>query len=84
LERVLDQIQYPERPKDWIDPTFRLWKPLIIEFKFPFLKKSILPRRGVSIQEVAAALAGSDSTFDVGMLADWVVEPAPEARVGSG
>lgn len=81
LERVLDQVQYPERPKSWIDLTFHLWKPLITEFKFPFLKKSILTRRGVSIQEVAAVLAGSNSTFDVGMLADWIAEPASETRV---
>lgn len=81
LERMLDQVQYLDWPKNSIDPTFRLWKPLITEFKFPFLKKSILTRRGVSIQEVSAVLAESDSTFDVGMLADWIAEPASEARV---
>jgi len=82
LERVLDRIQYPERPKDWIDPTFRLWEPLITEFKFPFLKKSILTRRSVSMQEVLEVLAKSGSTFDVGMLVNWIAEPVPESRVG--
>ena len=82
LERVLDQIQYRERPKDWIDPTFRLWKPLITEFKFPFLKKSILTRRSVSMQEVLEVLAKSGSIFDAGMPVNWIAESVPEARVG--
>lgn len=69
LERALDRIPYAERPKNRIDPTLHLWKPLIIELKFPFLKKSILTRRVVSIAEISAALAESGSTYDVDMLA---------------
>lgn len=80
LERLLDQVQYLDWPKSWIDPTFRLWKPLITEFKFPFLKKSILTRRGVSIQEISTVLAESGSTFDAGMLADWIPEVTAETR----
>ena len=80
LERVLGQVQYLDWPKSWIDPTYRLWKPLITEFKFPFLKKSILTKRGVSIREVSALLAESDSTFDVGMLANYIAEATSETR----
>lgn len=72
LKSVLDQIPstelYTERPKYRIDPSSQLWKPLISELKFPFLKKSILSRRGVSIAEISAVLAKSNSTYDVDML----------------
>ena len=68
LDRIPDTEPYTERPKNRIDPSSQLWKPLITELKFPFLKKSILTRRGVSIAEVSVALAESDSTYDVDML----------------
>lgn len=73
LKNALDRIPYTEpfteRPRNRIDPSSQLWKPMITELKFPFLKKSILTRRGVSIAEVSAALSESGSTYDVGMLA---------------
>ena len=75
LEDILDQTTYLERPKSEIDPTFRLWKPLITKFKFPFLKRSLLTRRGVSTHEVTSVLAQSDSDFDVNILTGFVVEP---------
>jgi rhamnosyltransferase len=75
LEGMLDQTAYLERPKSEIDPTFRLWKPLITKFKFPFLKRSLLTRRGVSTHEVTSVLAQSDSDFDVNILTGFVVEP---------
>jgi lipopolysaccharide biosynthesis protein len=68
LEDMPDQAAYLERPKSEIDPTFRLWKPLITKFKFPFLKRSLLTRRRVSNHEVAQVLAQSGSDFDVNML----------------
>jgi glycosyltransferase involved in cell wall biosynthesis len=74
LEDILDQTTYLERPKSEIDPTFRLWKPLITKFKFPFLKRSLLTRRGVSIHEVTSVLAQSDSDFDVNILDGFVAE----------
>ena len=70
LERVLDKVCYPERPKTLINPTSHLWKPLITEFKFPFLKKSLFIKPGISAQEVSVVLAESDSTFDIEMLTD--------------
>lgn len=72
LENALDRTRYVERPKKWTEPTFHLWKPLVTEFKFPFLKKSLLTKRGVSIEEVSTALAESGSTYNVGILADWL------------
>ncbi|MDQ3185973.1 MAG: rhamnan synthesis F family protein [Pseudomonadota bacterium] len=76
LESVVDPVRYIERPKKWIEPTSHFWKPLITEFKFPFLKKSLLTRRGVSIEKIAAALAESGSTYDVDILTDWIGRPA--------
>ena len=75
LEGMLDQTAYLERPKSEIDPTFRLWKTLIIKFRFPFLKRSLLTRRGVSIHEVTSVLVQSDSDFDVNILDGFVAEP---------
>ncbi|MBA0916201.1 MAG: glycosyltransferase [Nitrosomonadaceae bacterium] len=74
LEDMPDQTSYLERPKSEIDPTFRFWKPLITKFKFPFLKRSLLTRRGVSNYEVASVLAQSGSDFDVNMLTGLVAE----------
>lgn len=66
LQSILDRVQYVERPKQWVEPTFHLWKPLITEFKFPFLKKSLVTRMGVSSEEISATLAESGSTYT-----DW-------------
>lgn len=76
LESVLDRTRYVERPKNWIEPTFHLWKPLVTEFKFPFLKKSLLTRMGVNIEQLSATLADSSSTYDIGILADWNLSPS--------
>jgi lipopolysaccharide biosynthesis protein len=73
LKSALDRIPYAERPKSWIDPPLQLWKPFITELKFPFLKKSLLTKRGVGIEEVSAALAESGSTYNVDILADWIM-----------
>lgn len=75
LESVLDRTRYVERPKRWIEPTFHLWKPLVTEFKFPFFKKNLVTRMGVSIEEISAALVESRSTYDIGILADWNLSP---------
>lgn len=75
LDSVMDRVQYGDRPKRWTELTSHLWKPLLAEFKFPFLKKSLLTRRGADIEEISAALAESGSTYNVGILADWIVMP---------
>lgn len=72
LEEVLAQVDYHQRPLEWIEPTFHLWKPLISEFKFPFLKKSVVTRRGVSIEEVSEVLAQNHSPYNTIMLNDLV------------
>lgn len=69
LDRVPYTEQYTERPRNRIDPSSHLWKPLITELKFPFLKKSTLTRRGVSIAEVSVVLKESGSTYDIDRLA---------------
>ncbi len=83
LDNALDRSQYIERPKEWVEPTLHLWKPLISEFKFPFLKKSIVTKMGVSIEEISTTLAESGSTYDVEILVDGIVPPYTEARISS-
>lgn len=75
LETVLARADYQQRPVNWVESTFHLWRPLITEFKFPFLKKSVLTRRGVSLEEISAVLAESGSSYDLDILSDWVVPP---------
>lgn len=84
LENVVDRVQYVKRPKKWTEPTSHLWKPLLTEFKFPFLKKSLLTRRGVSIEEILAVLAESGSTYNVDILADWIAMPCHMDEHGRG
>lgn len=43
---------------------------------FPFLKKSLLTKRGVGIEEVSTALAESGSTYNIDILADWIMPKA--------
>ncbi len=71
VETVLDRFDYRQRPMGWIESTFHFWKPLISEFRFPFLKKSVLTRRGVPLEEVASVLVESGSLYDTDILHDW-------------
>lgn len=75
LESILNRIHYTDRPKNWIDATVYLWKPLIIEFKFPFLKKNLLIKRGVSIEEISEVFAESSANYTVDMLAEYIASP---------
>ncbi|SDW89610.1 rhamnan synthesis F family protein [Nitrosomonas communis] len=72
LESILNQIHYHDRPKNWIDATTCLWKPLLTEFNFPLLKKSF-NKRGISIEEVSEILARSGPNYTVDMLAEYMV-----------
>ncbi|HVW65206.1 MAG TPA: rhamnan synthesis F family protein [Nitrosospira sp.] len=65
LETILNQASYSARPKKWIDPTFHLWKPLITELNFPFIKKSLVTKWGISIEEISATLAGSHASHRI-------------------
>ncbi|SEM87006.1 rhamnosyltransferase [Nitrosospira multiformis] len=73
LGQVLAPTDYHQRPLQWVESTFHLWKPLITEFGFPFLKKSMLTRRGVSLGEVSAVLAEAGSSYETEILNDWML-----------
>lgn len=68
LEGMLDQGIHLDQPKMEIDPTVKLWKVLTIKFKFPFLKRSRLARRGGGIQEVSAVRSENGPIFDAKVL----------------
>ena len=72
LNNTLSRIQYLEKPKNLIDATHDLWKPLITELKFPFLKKRIVAKRGITIGEIAEVLTESNSNYPPGILADQI------------
>lgn len=70
LESIMEKIEYDERPKRMVDPTFHLWKPLINEFQFPFLKKNLARKRGVNIDEISAVLVKNGSVYEIDSLID--------------
>jgi len=72
LEPALARINFNfnQTPIRWIEPTLHLWKPLITEFKFPFIKKSVLTRKGVSVKEVLPVLAETASHYNMDILDD--------------
>lgn len=72
LDSVLNRIDSVDRPKSWTDATIHLWKPLITELKFPFFKKNLLTKRGVSMEEISEVLVMSKADYAVDMLADQV------------
>ena len=80
VDRVTDRLQYRQRPKQHLNQTTSLWRPLITEMQFPFLKKRILTESRASVAEVQAALAEGGSSFDTALLAEVVqrdARPAP-------
>lgn len=74
LETILSRTKYTARPKKWIEPTFHLWKPLITELGFPFIKKSLITRMGISTEEVSTTLARSNSAYNIDIYADHLVK----------
>lgn len=72
LENTLSRIKGLEKPKNLIDATHDLWKPLITELRFPFLKKRIVEKRGLTIGEISEVLAESNSNYPTGILADQI------------
>lgn len=73
LEAILARVDYRQRPIKWVEPTFHLWRQLITEFKFPFIKKSVLTRRGVSMEEFSSVLVASGSCYSANALDDWLL-----------
>ena len=70
FENSLNQIPQLEKPKNLIDMTHDLWKPLISELEFPFLKKRLVAKRGITIKEISTVLAKSHSNYPVDILVD--------------
>ncbi len=72
LENSLSQIEYSEKPKNLIDVTHDLWKSLITELRFPFLKKRVVAKRRITIGEISKVLTESNSNYTIDILADYV------------
>jgi rhamnosyltransferase len=68
LERVLSKVNYHKRPRDWINLTVHLWRELILDFHFPFLKKSIAASGAASRDEITKLLAEAGSPYDPALL----------------
>ena len=75
LEDMLDQIKHLGCSERDVDPTHQLWKFLITELKFPFLKRSLLTRRGIGAQEIKAAISKGGSTISVETFVEEKIEP---------
>ncbi len=73
LENLVKQVGYysSEKPIKWMDP-FSLWKPLITEFRFPFLKKSLfLSKKIEDVGEIPAVIARY-TAYNPDTLTDWL------------
>ncbi len=78
LTHVMEQVNYDEKPIKWVNPTFHLWKSLIIEFKFPFLKKNLLTNNKVTnFGEISKVLA-NHTNYNRDMLRDWNLSDHPK------
>jgi hypothetical protein len=64
VDNVLSHVSFDARPPNWTNLTVHLWKELILDFHFPFLKKSIVKSGSASEAEVARMLAATGSTYD--------------------
>ena len=63
LEKILNQAGHFGYSEFDVDPTNVFWKLLITELKFPFLKRSLYVKRGVSTEEIKAVVTSSGETF---------------------
>jgi hypothetical protein len=72
LDLLVDKLGYSERPIQRIEPTYHLWKSLITELKFPFLKKSLMTRRGICVEEISSIFAEIGSPYNLDTLTDWI------------
>ncbi|TXI18430.1 MAG: lipopolysaccharide biosynthesis protein [Nitrosomonas sp.] len=75
LEASLNYIQYAEKPANWIDLTHDLWKPLITDLKFPFIKKRLVVKRDLSIEEIMTALTKANASYGIDLLNDFKKQP---------
>ena len=81
LENMLNQARYLGYSKGEVDPTHILWKSLITEFKFPFLKRSLYTKRGIGTQEIKAVISNSGSAFSVETFLEEKIEPGFRAQL---
>ena len=69
LKQLVTRVGYYEKPIKWVNP-FLFWKPLITEFKFPFLKRSLLTGKKVQDRgDIPTILAGY-TNYDLDILTD--------------
>jgi lipopolysaccharide biosynthesis protein len=64
LKQLVARVGYYEKPVKWVNP-FLLWKPLITEFKFPFLKKSLLTSKKVRDQDEIPIILARYTTYNL-------------------
>jgi len=72
VDRTMKQLQAYKRPKEHINLPIRYWRELITEMRFPFLKKSLLTQRRVSLDDLKKVLTETDSRFDLSLLDDFI------------
>lgn len=72
LRQLVTRVGYYEKPIKWINP-FLFWKSLITEFKFPFLKKSLLMSQKVQDRGDIPKIVERYTTYDLNLIRD----PAP-------
>jgi len=68
LEQVREKSGYTARPLAWTNPTVHLWRELIEDWRFPFLKKSVITSGNWSINDVRSILASCGSCYDPRLL----------------
>lgn len=66
-----DEFKYYVRSNKQIEPMTHLWRHFVTEYKFPFIKKSLMTRRGINAEEILKVLAESGSTYNADNLTDW-------------
>jgi glycosyltransferase involved in cell wall biosynthesis len=76
LEDILKQTGHLGYYEPDVDPTNTLWKVLVAELKFPFLKRSLYAKRGVSTEEIEEVITKGGGTFSTETFLQVKVEPS--------
>jgi rhamnosyltransferase len=66
--RISPNAQRGDRPPDWTSSTTHRWRDLIVDFRFPFLKRSLIRNGKVSFEEARAALSEAGSPYSPELL----------------
>jgi hypothetical protein len=67
LKQLVTRVGYYEKPIKWVNP-FLFWKPLITEFKFPFLKRSLLTGKKVQDRGDIPQIIEQYTSYNLDML----------------